>query len=181
MTVAPRSTRRRYGPAPRSRLVAAGTGVLLNNEMDDFSAKVGVPNAFGLIGNQANAIAANKRPLSSMTPTMVMREQRPWLITGSPGGSQIISTVLQTIVNSIDFEMNPAEAAATPRIHHQWQPDELRIEKGISADSIAILKQRGHQIQQKASMGKTQTIQVIDGQYYGYSDPRNPDGATLGY
>ncbi len=162
-------------------IVATGTGILLNNEMDDFSAKVGVPNAFGLIGNQANAIAANKRPLSSMTPTMVMREQRPWLITGSPGGSQIISTVLQTIVNSIDFEMNPAEAAATPRIHHQWQPDELRIEKGISADSIAILKQRGHQIQQKASMGKTQTIQVIDGQYYGYSDPRNPDGATLGY
>lgn len=162
-------------------IVATGTGILLNNEMDDFSAKVGVPNAFGLIGNQANAIAANKRPLSSMTPTMVMREQRPWLITGSPGGSQIISTVLQTIVNSIDFEMNPAEAAATPRIHHQWQPDELRIEKGISADSIAILKQRGHQIQQKSSMGKTQTIQVIDGQYYGYSDPRNPDGATLGY
>lgn len=162
-------------------IVATGTGILLNNEMDDFSAKVGVPNAFGLIGNQANAIAANKRPLSSMTPTMVMKDQRPWLITGSPGGSRIISTVLQTIINSIDFEMNPAEAAATPRIHHQWQPDELWIEKGISADSIAILKQRGHQVQQKSSMGKTQTIQVIDGQYYGYSDPRNPDGATLGY
>lgn len=164
-----------------SGIVAAGTGILLNNEMDDFSAKAGVPNAFGLIGNQANAIAANKRPLSSMTPTLVMKDQRPWLITGSPGGSRIISTVLQTIINSIDFDMNPAEAAATPRIHHQWQPDELRIEKGISADSIAILKQRGHQLQQKSSMGKTQTIQIINGQYDGYSDPRSADGATLGY
>ncbi|WP_326518570.1 gamma-glutamyltransferase [Acinetobacter sp. CAAS 2-6] len=164
-----------------SGIVAAGTGILLNNEMDDFSAKNGEPNAFGLIGGDANAIAPRKRPLSSMTPTIVLKDQKAWLVTGSPGGSRIISTVLQTLINTIDFQMNPAEAAATPRIHHQWLPDEIRVEKGISADTLELLKQKGHKIVQKSTMGRTQTIQILPDGIYGYSDPRNPDGATLGY
>lgn len=164
-----------------SGIVANGTGILLNNEMDDFSAKPGVANAYGLVGGDANAVAAKKRPLSSMTPTIVLKDGKPTLVTGSPGGARIITTVLQTVVNTIDFGMNPAEAAAMPRVHHQWTPDELRVEKGLSPDTIAQLKARGHNIALKPSMGRTQTIQLRDGVLYGYSDPRNPDGKTLGY
>ena len=164
-----------------SGIVAKGTGILLNNEMDDFAAKPGVANAYGLVGGDANAVAAKKRPLSSMTPTLVLKDGKPTLVTGSPGGARIITTVLQTVVNTIDFANNPAEAAATPRIHHQWTPDELRVEKGLSPDTLALLKQRGHNIAVKPSMGRTQTIQIRNGMLYGYSDPRNPDGQTLGY
>lgn len=162
-------------------IVAAGTGILLNNEMDDFSAKPGVANAYGLIGGDANAVQAGKRPLSSMTPTIVLKNNQPVLITGSPGGARIITTVLQTVVNAIDFNMNPAESASTPRFHHQWLPDELRIEKGFSPDTLRLLAQRGHNIALKAAMGRTQTIQIRDGAMHGYSDPRNPDGKTLGF
>ncbi|WP_313312441.1 gamma-glutamyltransferase [Pulveribacter sp.] len=164
-----------------SGIVAKGTGILLNNEMDDFSAKPGVANAYGLVGGDANAVAAGKRPLSSMMPTMVLQGGKPVLVTGSPGGARIITTVLQTVVNTIDYGMNPAEAAATPRFHHQWTPDELRIEKGFSNDTLALLRQWGHKVALKASMGRTQTIQLRDGMLYGASDPRNPDGQTLGY
>lgn len=164
-----------------SGIVAKGTGILLNNEMDDFSAKPGVANAYGLVGGDANAVAAKKRPLSSMTPTLVLKDGKPTLVTGSPGGARIITTVLQTVVNTIDFGNNPAEAAAAPRVHHQWTPDELRVEKGLSPDTLALLKQRGHNIAVKPSMGRTQTIQIRNGMLYGYSDPRNPDGKTLGY
>ncbi|WP_416400333.1 gamma-glutamyltransferase [Alicycliphilus denitrificans] len=164
-----------------SGIVAKGTGILLNNEMDDFSAKPGVTNAYGLVGGDANAVAAGKRPLSSMTPTIVLKDGKPWLVTGSPGGARIITTVLQQVVNAIDFGMNPAEAAATPRFHHQWTPDELRIEKGFSNDTLALLRQWGHNVALKPSMGRTQTIQIRDGMLYGASDPRNPDGQTLGY
>ena len=164
-----------------SGIVAKGTGILLNNEMDDFSAKPGVANAYGLVGGDANAVAAKKRPLSSMTPTLVLKDGKPTLVTGSPGGARIITTVLQTVVNTIDFGNNPAEAAAAPRVHHQWTPDELRVEKGLSPDTLALLKQRGHNIAVKPSMGRTQTIQIRNGMLYGYSDPRNPDGQTLGY
>ncbi|MFC4621419.1 gamma-glutamyltransferase [Comamonas nitrativorans] len=167
-------------------IVAPGTGILLNNEMDDFSAKPGVPNAYGLIGGDANAVAAGKRPLSSMTPTFVLQEDgKPWLVTGSPGGARIITTVLQQIVNGIDFGMNPAEAAATPRFHHQWMPDELRVEKGFSPDTLNLLRRKGQNVAVKPAMGRTQTIQIQrqgQGQeLWGYSDPRNPDGRTLGY
>ena len=164
-----------------SGIVAKGTGILLNNEMDDFSAKPGVANAYGLVGGDANAVAAGKRPLSSMTPTMVLKDGKPALVTGSPGGARIITTVLQQVVNYIDYGMNPAEAAATPRFHHQWTPDELRIEKGFSADTLALLRQWGHNVALKPSMGRTQTIEVRGGMLYGASDPRNPDGQTLGY
>lgn len=164
-----------------SGIVAAGTGIMLNNEMDDFAAKPGVANAYGLVGGDANSVQAGKRPLSSMTPTLVMKEGKPVLITGSPGGSRIITTVLQTIVNTIDFQMNPAEAASAARVHHQWTPDELQVEKGINVDTRALLLERGHKVVTKAAMGRTQTIQHLDGTMRGYSDPRNPDGSTLGY
>ena len=164
-----------------SGIVAAGTGILLNNEMDDFSVKPGVPNAFGLVGGAANAIEAKKRPLSSMTPTIVMKNNKPWLVTGSPGGARIITTVLQSVVNTIDHEMNPAEAIITPRVHHQWLPDELRVEAGISPDTIKLLQDKGHKVVTKAPMGRIQIIQADDSGFYGYSDPRNPDGKTLGF
>lgn len=164
-----------------SGIVAEGTGILLNNEMDDFSVKPGVPNAFGLVGGAANAIEAKKRPLSSMTPTIVMKNNKPWLVTGSPGGARIITTVLQSVVNTIDHEMNPAEAIITPRVHHQWLPDELRVEEGISPDTIKLLQDKGHKVVTKAPMGRIQIIQADDSGFYGYSDPRNPDGKTLGF
>ncbi len=164
-----------------SGLVAAGTGILLNNEMDDFSAKPGVANVYGLIGGEANAVQANKRPLSSMTPTIVLKDGRPWLVTGSPGGARIITTVLETVADMIDFGMNPAEAAAMPRFHHQWWPDELRVEKGFSPDTLALLRRYGHHVVLKSTMGSTQTIQIRDGVLYGASDPRTPDARVLGY
>lgn len=164
-----------------SGIVVEGTGILLNNEMDDFSVKPGVPNAFGLVGGTANAIEAKKRPLSSMTPTIVMKNNKPWLVTGSPGGARIITTVLQSVVNTIDHEMNPAEAIITPRVHHQWLPDELRVEEGISPDTIKLLQDKGHKVVTKAPMGRIQIIQADDSVFYGYSDPRNPDGKTLGF
>lgn len=164
-----------------SGIVARGTGILLNNEMDDFSAKPGVANAYGLVGGDANAVQAGKRPLSSMTPTLVLKDGKPVLVTGSPGGARIITTVLQQVVNHIDFGMNPAEAAATPRFHHQWTPDELRVEKGFSPDTLTLLRQWGHKVALKASMGRTQTIEIRDGLLRGASDPRNPDGKTMGY
>ncbi|NYT64724.1 gamma-glutamyltransferase [Alcaligenaceae bacterium] len=164
-----------------SGIVAAGTGIMLNNEMDDFAAKPGAANAYGLIGGDANSIQPGKRPLSSMTPTLVMKDGKPVLVTGSPGGSRIITIVLQTLLDTIDFQMNPAEAASAVRVHHQWTPDELHVEKGLSIDTRALLLERGHHVVTKAAMGRTQTIQRLNGVMRGYSDPRNPDGDTLGY
>ena len=165
-----------------SGIVAAGTGIVLNNEMDDFSAKPGVPNAYGLVGGDANAIQPKKRPLSSMTPTFVLKDGKPWLVTGSPGGARIITTVLQVVSNSIDFGMNPAEASNALRFHQQWTPDELRLEHGFSVDTIGLLKQKGQNVQVKPAMGRTQTLQLQpNGDIWGYSDPRNPDGHAIGY
>ena len=164
-----------------SGIVAKGTGILLNNEMDDFAAKPGVANAYGLVGGDANAVQAGKRPLSSMTPTLVLKDGKPALVTGSPGGARIITTVLQQIVNYIDYGMNPLEAAATPRFHHQWTPDELRIEKGFSIDTLNLLQQWGHKVALKPAMGRTQTIEIRNDLLLGASDPRNPDGRTMGY
>ena len=129
-----------------SGIVAGDTGILMNNEMDDFSSKPGVPNAFGLIGGKANAIEPNKRPLSSMSPTMVLKDGKPWLVTGSPGGARIITTVLQQIINAVDFGMNPAAATNTPRFHHQWLPDELRLELGFSPDTVQLLEDAGYKV-----------------------------------
>lgn len=164
-----------------SGLVAKGTGILLNNQMDDFSAKAGVPNAYGLIGAEANAVAANKRPLSSMSPTIVLKDNQPWLITGSPGGSRIISTSVQILLNTIEHGLNVAEATHAPRIHHQWLPDELRVENHLNKDTIRLLQAKGHKVKIKAAMGATQTIMRTDAGLYGASDPRKGNAVTAGY
>lgn len=162
-------------------LVAKGTGILLNNEMGDFSAKPGSANAYGLIGGEANAVEAGKRPLSSMTPTIVFKNGIPFIVTGSPGGSRIITTVLQIIMNVIDHEMNIAEATHAPRIHHQWYPDELYFENTLNPDTRMLLVSKGHKVKQRNAMGSTQSIMLIDGLLFGASDPRRPDAATMGY
>jgi gamma-glutamyltranspeptidase/glutathione hydrolase len=162
-------------------LVAAGTGVLLNNELDDFSAKPGVPNAYGLVGGAANAVEPSKRPLSSMSPTIVLNDGKTFLVTGSPGGSRIITTTLQVIMNVIDHDMNIAEATFAPRIHDQWLPDELRVEQGLSPDTVRLLEQMGHHVVVQDTMGSTQSIMVTEDGLYGSSDPRTPGDLTLGY
>ncbi|PKF62697.1 gamma-glutamyltransferase [Psychromonas sp. psych-6C06] len=162
-------------------MVAQGTGVLLNNEMDDFSAKPGEPNGYGLIGGEANAIQANKRPLSSMSPTIILKDRQPFLVTGTPGGSRIITTTLQVIVNVIDHEMNIAQATASPRFHHQWLPDYIRYEQGVSIDTIKLLKAKGHKLKQQTTMGSTQTIMRLKDSLLGASDPRTPSALSLGY
>ncbi|WP_018700789.1 gamma-glutamyltransferase [Amorphus coralli] len=163
-------------------LVADGTGILLNNELDDFSAKKGVPNAYGLIGGEANAVEPLKRPLSSMTPTIVFRDGEVFLVTGSPGGSRIITTVLQIILNTVTHGLDIASATAAPRIHDQWLPDEIRIEQGISPDTIRLLEEMGHEVAVKDAMGSTQSIQVgEDGTLYGAADPRRAGSLAAGY
>lgn len=162
-----------------SGIAVPGAGFLLNNEMDDFSAKPGVMNAFGMLGGDANEVAAGKRPLSSMTPTMVFADGEPWFATGSPGGSRIITVVLQMIVNVIDHGMNLAEAANAPRMHHQWFPDVLTLEPGFSPDTIRLLQQRGHDVQNsRSSSGSTQSVGFSNGLYQGASDTRRPGAGS---
>lgn len=163
-----------------SGIVVDGAGFLLNNEMDDFSAKPGVPNAYGLIGGEANKVEPNKRMLSSMSPTIVKQQGKNFLVTGSPGGSRIITTTLQVIMNVIDHGLNIQSAVAAPRFHHQWLPDELRIEEGISVDTIKILQEKGHEVQQKSAMGAIQSIMVKDGMMYGGADPRRSTALAAG-
>ncbi len=157
-----------------------GAGFLLNNEMDDFSAKPGSPNAFGMLGGTANAIQPGKRPLSSMTPTMVFKDGEPIVATGSPGGSRIIMAVLQMVVNVIDHEMNIGVAANAPRMHHQWLPNILQIESGFSPDTIAELQRRGHTIRGGRTIGNINSVSQQDGYFLGAADPRRPGGGAVG-
>ncbi len=160
-------------------IAVAGAGFLLNNEMDDFSAREGDANAYGLVGGLANAIEPGKRPLSSMTPTIVFREGDPVLATGSPGGSTIISSVLQSVLNMAEFDMNVAESAAAPRFHHQWNPDTIFWENGISADTRNILEARGHSVSDTSRVfGKLELIQMRQGFLEGAADPRWPGGGA---
>ena len=159
-----------------------GTGIFLNNEMDDFSAKPGTPNAFGLIGGKANAVEPRKRPLSSMTPTFVLKDNIPVLITGSPGGSRIITTVLHQIINVIDFDLNISEAAHRPRFHHQWMPDRLLLEGGFSPDTIRLLQTMGHNVQPSRASGSVQSVGIDPSSktFIGASDPRRSGAKTIG-
>ena len=163
-----------------SGITVEGAGFLLNNEMDDFSAKPGTANAYGLIGGEANKIQANKRMLSSMSPTIIKHAGENFLVTGSPGGSRIITTTLQVILNVIDHGLNIKSAVAAPRMHHQWLPDELRIEEGFSPDSIEKLEALGHTVKQKNAMGAIQSILVKDGVMYGGADPRRSTSKAAG-
>src|SRR6202165_171332 len=139
-------------------LVAEGTGVLLNNELDDFTAAPGASNAFGLVGFEANLPGPGRRPLSSMSPTIVLKDGKPVLVTGSPGGSRIISTVLQVIVNVLDYGMDVAAAVAAPRLHHQWLPDEVRIERGFADETLAALSAKGHRLVESSGYSSAHSI-----------------------
>ncbi|WP_110648443.1 gamma-glutamyltransferase [Salinicola peritrichatus] len=164
-----------------SGIVVDGAGFLLNNEMDDFSAKPGTPNAYGLIGGEANKIEPEKRMLSSMTPTIVKKDGKNFLITGSPGGSRIITTTLQVVMNVIDHGMNIQSAVSAPRIHDQWLPDEIRIEDGISPDTVALLEAMGHKVSRQEAMGAAQSILIgDDGTFTGGADPRRSTSSAMG-
>ncbi|MBC1241589.1 gamma-glutamyltransferase [Nostoc sp. 2RC] len=163
-------------------IVTPGTGIILNNEMDDFAAAPGVPNAFGLVGNQANSIAPRKTPLSSMTPAIVTQNNRFRMAAGAPGGSTIITQVLQIILNVLEYNMDVGAAVSVPRIHHQWLPDELRVESwGLDALTLENLRRRGHNIKETAPWGNGNAIAVTpDGTLEGAADPRS-EGAARGW
>ena len=161
-------------------LVAEGTGVLLNNELDDFTAAPGASNAFGLVGFEANLPGPGKRPLSSMSPTIVLKDGKPVLVTGSPGGSRIISTVLQVIVNVLDYHMDVAAAVAAPRLHHQWLPDEVRIEHGFAEETLAGLRAKGHQLVEPMGQTSANSIAVTPNELLGAPDPRTRGAEAAG-
>ncbi len=165
-----------------SGIVVDGMGFLLNNEMDNFNTNPGVVDSAGIRQGEANAIAPNKRMVTAMAPTMVFRDGKLFLVTGSPGSSRIISTIVQVILNVIDHRMNIQEAVNAPKVHHEWMPDELRIEKGISPDTIRILKDMGHNVVMRAPMGSAMSILIdpVTSKRYGAADPRR-EGLALGY
>ncbi len=172
-----------------SGVTIPGAGFLMNNEMDDFTAKIGVRNMFGLLQGAANSIQPGKRPLSSMTPTVVLKDGKVLLVTGSPGGPTIINTVLQVILNVVDHKMPVAQAVEAPRVHHQWMPDQLTYERyGLSDDTLALLKARGHTVVERQSyegayQGDAETI-AIDPKTHlrlGAADPRKQDSRAVGF
>jgi len=162
-----------------SGIVIPGTGILMNNEMDDFSSKKGVPNAYGLVGYEANEIEGQKRPLSSMTPTIVFKNKKPYLVLGSPGGSRIITTVLQVALNVLEHDMSVKQAVVSPRVHHQWLPDVLLMEEGFSPDTVTLLEEMGHTIRSSRTMGSVQAIIYKDKYFYGAADPRRPSSGAV--
>jgi gamma-glutamyltranspeptidase/glutathione hydrolase len=162
-------------------LVAEGTGVLLNNELDDFTSKPGTANAYGLVGYDANLPGPGKRPLSSMTPTIVLKDGKPVLITGSPGGSRIITAVLQIIVNAIDFHMPIDQAVSAPRLHHQWQPDEVYVEPGFAPEVLEALAKRAHNVVPTPSYSSTNSIEITPDGYIGAADRRTRGSLAAGY
>jgi len=163
-----------------SGVVIKGTGILMNNEMDDFSAAPGIPNQFGLLGSEANEIQPGKRPLSSMTPTIVTKNNKFFFSTGSPGGSRIISAVLQSIINIVDFDMNLEDATKAIRIHHQWYPDLLQIENGYPKSMATTLENNGYNVKFIKPATCIQTIMKSNEIYYGYGDFRRPDAFASG-
>lgn len=165
-----------------SGVTVPGLGFLLNDEMDDFAAKPGFPNKFGLVQGEANAIAPGKRPLSAMTPTIVLKDNKPYLVIGAPGGSRIITAVLQVMLNVIDFKMNIQDAIDAPRIHHQWKPDQLEFERGISPDTLALLTAKGHTLapSRPSVIARVEAILIEGGWLQGGQDGRG-SGKAAGY
>jgi len=162
-----------------SRVVVGHAGFLLNNEMDDFSVKPGVPNMFGAVGQEANAIQPNKRMLSSMTPTIVLKDNKPWIVLGTPGGTTIITSVYQTIVDIMDFGMTPHDAVNKPKFHFQWLPDILYLEKGFDENVKSQLEQMGYKTEMRGAIGRTEVIMVnSDGTLTAVADHRGDDGAA---
>ncbi|MFL2874662.1 MAG: gamma-glutamyltransferase [Pseudohongiellaceae bacterium] len=166
-----------------SGVVIKGTGILMNNNMGNFTLRSDIPDAFGLMGSENNLIHPSRRPVSSMSPVLVSQNGKPMLMTGSPGGSKIISANMQMVLNVLEFGMNIADASVAPRIHHQWKPDVLEIEAGISPDTVSLLISKGQKIkfsQRSAGMGSLQTVMWKDGLFYGFSDPRRPGAGAVG-
>ena len=161
-------------------LVADGTGVLLNNELDDFTAAPGASNAFGLVGFEANLPGPGKRPLSSMSPTIVLKDGKPVLVTGTPGGSRIISAVVQIVVNVLDYRMDVAAAVAAPRVHHQWMPDEVRVERGFPEETLAALKAKGHAVIEPLGQTSANSIAITPNGLLGAPDPRTRGSEAAG-
>jgi gamma-glutamyltranspeptidase/glutathione hydrolase len=161
-------------------LVADGTGVLLNNELDDFTAAPGASNAFGLVGFEANLPGPGKRPLSSMSPTIVLKDGKAVLVTGTPGGSRIISAVLQIVVDVLDYKMDVAAAVAAPRVHHQWMPDVVRVEHGFTEDVLNDLKTKGHQVVEPLGQTSANSIAVTPNGLLGAPDPRTRGSEAAG-
>jgi gamma-glutamyltranspeptidase/glutathione hydrolase len=163
-------------------VTAPGLGFLLNNEMDDFSVKPGEPNMFGLVQGETNAIQPGKRPLSSMTPTIVLRDGKLFMVAGAPGGSRILTAVMQVILNVVDFKMNVQDAVDFPRFHHQWKPDKLYLEKGFSPDTVALLKAKGHDVDYSPAVvvARVEAIVIDGGWLQGGSDGRGV-GKAAGY
>ncbi len=165
-----------------SKVVIPGTGIVLNNQMDDFAAQPGVPNFFGLVGAEANSVAPGKRPLSSMSPTIIVKEGKPILAVGAAGGPTIISQTLLTLINVLDHGMSLEEALARPRWHHQWMPDQLTIEKSADAELTASLKSRGHKVVVTDSIGATQAVgRSADGSLTAAHDPRVKTGSAISF
>jgi gamma-glutamyltranspeptidase / glutathione hydrolase len=160
-----------------SRTVVGGAGFILNNEMDDFSIKPGVPNMYGALGTEANAIAPNKRMLSSMTPTIILKDGKPFLVIGSPGGTTIPTQVFQVTVNVIDFNLSLEDAVWKPRFHHQWLPDVVFTEKDFPADTKNKLKAMGYEITERGSIGRFEAIKIINGTIEAVGDKRGDDDA----
>lgn len=161
-----------------SKVVVAGAGFLLNNEMDDFSIKPGIPNMYGAVGAEANAIAPGKRMLSSMTPTLVLDKGKVFLVVGTPGGTTITTSVFQTLVNILEFDMSTEDAVDKPKFHHQWLPDELYVEPGFAAETREELKKMGYTISQRGGIGRTEVIKVLpDHTFEAVGDIRGDDSA----
>lgn len=163
-----------------SRTVVAGAGFILNDEMDDFSVKPGAPNMFGAVGGEANAIAPHKRMLSSMTPTIVLKEDKPFLVTGTPGGTTIPTSVFQTIVNIIDFKLSAEDAVNIPKFHHQWLPDRIDIEKKFPDSTRLALQNMGYALSERNSIGRVELIRILpDGSFEAIADSRGEDSAEV--
>src|SRR5262249_10133267 len=163
-------------------VIAPGTGFFLNNEMDDFTVKPGTPNLYGLVQGEANAIAPGKRPLSSMAPTLVENDGRVFLVLGSPGGSRIITAVLETILNIVDYGMAPQQAVDAPRLHHQWLPDEIDYERSrLTPERVGGLGGMGDRLVEQRAWGGVELTGTVNARLYGATDPRRPAGAAVGY
>jgi gamma-glutamyltranspeptidase/glutathione hydrolase len=161
-----------------SRTVVGGAGFILNDEMDDFSIKPGVPNMYGAVGGEANAIAPNKRMLSSMTPTIVLKNNKPFLVVGTPGGTTITTSVFQTLVNILEFEMSAEDAVNKPKFHHQWLPDEVYVEREFPELLIEQLKKMGYKINVRSNIGRTELIKIHpNGKIEAIADRRGDDDA----
>jgi gamma-glutamyltranspeptidase/glutathione hydrolase len=161
-----------------SKTVVGGAGFLLNNEMDDFSVKPGVPNMYGALGTEANAIAPGKRMLSSMTPSVVLKKGKPYIIVGTPGGTTITTSVYQSIVNIIDFRLSAFDAVNKPKFHHQWKPDVVYVEKDFPVETIKKLEAMGYKIADRGSIGATEMILINKKKIEAVADKRGNDSAA---